>query len=192
MATKNWTKDKFPRKSLNDGSSDFWTASSSGTNEYYYNQTDVLHEPLDVWSDSGGVLLTRGTAGSLNGDEWDYADNDSIGDERIYVRLSDDSDPDTKSAGYMLCTDTYTLIAEATDISPVIVQATLANLESVQTMFKIIKTDDSDNVEFRAKMPVPEANSPLDWTTKMFLNSGDKLKMQADNVDVSVLISGDV
>ena len=192
MATKNWTQDQFARKSLNDGSSDFWTASGSGTNEYYYNQTDVDHEPLEVWSDSGGAQLTRGTAGSLNGGEWDYADNDSIGGNRIYVRLSDGTDPDTKSSGYMLCVDTFTLIDEGAGETPVVVNITLANLASTQAMFKLIKTDSSDNEEFRAKVAAPADNSPVDWTTKLFLNDSDKLKLQCDTVDVSAILSGDV
>lgn len=81
-----------------------WTASGSGTAEYYLE--------LSGGGDPGffdpgimienGQEMTRGTAGSLAAGEWDFADNDSIGGNRIYVRLADDSDPDTKASGYVM------------------------------------------------------------------------------------------
>ena len=43
------------------------------------------------------VDSTEGTMGSLAQGEWDYGDNDTLGYSTIYVRLSDDSDPDTDS-----------------------------------------------------------------------------------------------
>ena len=66
-----------------------WTASGSGTNEYYY-AFDVP-EPTDVLYD--GSSATQGTVGSLTDHQWDYGDNDSLGYNTIYVR-DDSGDPD--------------------------------------------------------------------------------------------------
>ena len=89
-----------PRTSLNDGSSDYWSSSSSGTNEFYYNQGDVSNKPLAVYA--GGMMLTEGTAGSLSPGQWAWGNNDSLGSNTIYVRLSDEVDPDSKTADYLL------------------------------------------------------------------------------------------
>jgi hypothetical protein len=48
-----------------------------------------------------GVAATKGTAGALAAGEWGYADLDGDGFNTIYVRLSDGTDPDTKTAGYI-------------------------------------------------------------------------------------------
>lgn len=89
-----------------------WTASGSGTGEYYLrtaggaNPTGVLTglvEPANVQAD--GTALTASTAGSLTASQWDWADNDSLGYSTIYVRLSDSVDPDTKLDGFVTFTD---------------------------------------------------------------------------------------
>ena len=188
MTTKSWAKADFPRKSLNDGSSDWWTASGSGTNEYYYNQADIVAEPLAVFAD--GIELLRGTAGSLNANEWDFADNDSIGEKRIYVRI-DGSDPDSKAAGYMECSEVFTLIDEGSGKYPVVVGIIFSNLSGQQATVLVYKTAGDDTVEFKAKLEIPGDNSPVDWLTKIFLNELDKLKIQSDTVDVSAILSGD-
>lgn len=83
-----------------------WTASGSGTSEYYYSET--ISEPRSVYGNA--TLLASGTVGSLTAGQWAFADNDSIGESRVYVRLSDSTDPDTKTAGYLQYVDdsTYT------------------------------------------------------------------------------------
>ena len=102
-----------PRKSLNDGASDFWSSSSSGTNEYYYNQGDISTKPLAVYA--GGRLLTEGTPGSLSPGQWGWGNNDSLGSNTIYVRLSDEVDPDSKSADFM-----QTVLAEEGVADPIL------------------------------------------------------------------------
>jgi len=85
-----------------------WVASASGTNEYYYNPA-VNSEPVNVYENA--ATMPKGTPGSLAAGEWGYGDNDSIGGDRVYVRLTDEVDPDTKTLGYMLyrlASGTYT------------------------------------------------------------------------------------
>lgn len=80
-----------------------WTASGSGTNEYYLEASGggdpSLSEPDNVAED--GTNLASGTAGSLAASEWDWADNDTLGFSTVYVRLSDGADPDTKVNGFV-------------------------------------------------------------------------------------------
>ena len=102
-----------PRKSLNDGASDWWSSSSSGTNEFYYNQGDVSTKPLAIYA--GGKLLSEGTPGSLSPGQWGWGNNDSLGSNTIYVRLSDEVDPDSKTADYML-----TVLAEEGVADPIL------------------------------------------------------------------------
>lgn len=89
-----------------------WTASGSGTGEYYLRTAagadpsgvlTGLVEPANV--QANGTALTAGTAGSLTASTWDWADNDTLGYSTIYVRLSDDTDPDTKTDGFVTFTD---------------------------------------------------------------------------------------
>ena len=80
-----------------------WTASGSGTDEYYVELTGggdpSLSEPASVYEDNS--LMTEGTVGSLSTGEWDYGDNDTLGYSTIYVRLADGADPDSKSTDFV-------------------------------------------------------------------------------------------
>lgn len=76
-----------------------WTLSGSGTDEYYLVDTfnasgDALLPPPD-FVDNDGVTIVSGTVGSLAVDEFDFADNDSLGFSTLYVRLTGGADPDT-------------------------------------------------------------------------------------------------
>jgi hypothetical protein len=76
-----------------------WTKSASGTNEYYLpisNTKSFKSKPDDVYEDD--TAMTEGTLGSLNAGEFGWGDNDSLGTATMYVRLSDDTDPDAKFA----------------------------------------------------------------------------------------------
>ena len=78
-----------------------WTASGSGTNEYYVELDGggdpSLTEAKAVTTDGTYVSDTNGTLGSLNAGEWDWGDNDTLGYSTVYVRLDDGADPDTKN-----------------------------------------------------------------------------------------------
>jgi len=83
-----------------------WTLSASGTNEYYCEAAaggdPVLTEPNHVYENDSE--LTVGTMGSLSVSEWGWGDNDTLAFNTVYVRLSDGTDPDTKSSEYVECT----------------------------------------------------------------------------------------
>lgn len=77
-----------------------WTASGSGTNEYYLRTAangnpGFQAKPNNVYVN--GANTTEGTVGSLAANRWGYGDNDSLGYSTLYVRLTDGSDPDTQA-----------------------------------------------------------------------------------------------
>lgn len=106
------TEDNWVPVSLRAGDYQ-WTASGSGTGEFYLEANGGgdpgIAEPGSVYEN--GTAMTVGTVGSLAAGEWDWANNDSLAFTTVYVRLADDADPDSKSAGYV----TGTLIPAAGD-----------------------------------------------------------------------------
>lgn len=82
-----------------------WTASGSGTNEYYCQiaagGNPSLTEAKCGTTDGTFNLDTNGTLGSLNAGEWDWGDNDTLGYSTVYVRLDGGADPDTKATGFV-------------------------------------------------------------------------------------------
>jgi hypothetical protein len=74
-----------------------WTASGSGTNEYYLEALaggdPGVSEPAGLTE--SGTAMSVGTMGSLAAGEWDWGDNDALGYSTVYVRTADGVDPDT-------------------------------------------------------------------------------------------------
>jgi len=81
-----------------DPPDDNWLASGSGTNEYYLVNTASTYQAAkpDAFYISA-VAAVEGAMGSLGISQWDWGDNDALGYDTLYVRLSDGVDPDTKS-----------------------------------------------------------------------------------------------
>jgi len=96
-----------------------WTLSGSGTNEYYVNLvtgTDedtnqdgtpdgvivfdpILSRPEEVLENS--IEIPEGTLGSLTAGQWAFGDNDTLGYDTVYVRLTDNTDPDVKADDFV-------------------------------------------------------------------------------------------
>jgi hypothetical protein len=81
-----------------------WTASGSGTNEYYLRTSangnpGFVAQPDDVYIN--GSSATVGTPGSLAAGRWGYGDNDTLGYSTLYVRLSAGGDPDAQDPGHV-------------------------------------------------------------------------------------------
>jgi len=92
-----WTEYVFIRDDLSSATYK-WTASGSGTNEYYVELTgggdpSLTEPPYLLLEDS---IITAGTLGSLTDHQWAYGDNDTLGYSTIYIR-DDSGDPDTTS-----------------------------------------------------------------------------------------------
>lgn len=93
----NWTKISVRTSAYS------WTASGSGTNEYYLRTAangnpNIGGQPGGVYIN--GTLQAEGTVGSLANLGWDYADNDALGYSTIYIRLNA-GDPDSQAADYV-------------------------------------------------------------------------------------------
>jgi len=188
MALRNWDKPSCPLKSLNDGSSNYWTASSGGTNEYYYNQTDVDEEPFTVTEDS--VAMTKATVGSLDAGEWSWGDNDSIGENRIYVRLSDNVDPDTKASGFIKCSELITAMQVDSGKTAILLSMIISNFGSDATI-DVIFSDSGDTEKIRWRVELSEGNSPFVIDSKMVFANQDKIKIHSSSADVAMFLSGD-
>jgi len=84
-----------------------WILSGSGTGEYYAELSGGGDPSLSgqtgmsVTTDGTTNQDTEGTAGNLNAGEWDWNDIDTLGFLTVYVRLDDDTDPDTKKDGFV-------------------------------------------------------------------------------------------
>jgi len=81
-----------------------WTASGSGTAEYYLEASGGgdpgLPDP-EIMIENGTEMVS-GTLGSLAAGEFGFGDNDSLGFNTVYVRLADDADPDSKADGNVM------------------------------------------------------------------------------------------
>jgi hypothetical protein len=78
-----------------------WTNSPTDTDEYYLELLGggdpELTEPTAVIKDD--EVMTKGTVGALGLNRWAWGDNDSLGFNTIYMRLSGNADPDTLGDG---------------------------------------------------------------------------------------------
>jgi len=184
MAYKNYRLANLNRKSLNDGSSDWWTVSGGGTSEYYYNQADLPLKPLEVYE--GATKLTEGTLGSLASGEWAWGDNDGIGHDCLYVRTTDDADPDSKAAGTMTASAPI-LLYQHNPTLPACVRVVLEvnNPTTPQKDVYEIRTDSSDNVYLKAKIQVPEYDLAAP-KYPVATQPGDKIYIQSAEQQIQV------
>jgi len=75
-----------------------WTKSASGINEYFVTPgVSVL--PSLIYENR--IPIDQGTLGSLAVGEWDYGDNDSLGFDTVYVRLTDEVSPQSKADDFV-------------------------------------------------------------------------------------------
>jgi hypothetical protein len=96
-----------------------WTLSGSGTSEYYLEAAaggnPNINESDDVAENDS--LMTEATVGSLSAGQWDWGNNDTLGFNTIYVRLSDSSDPDGKAADYVEAGYNLTINGQLDDVA---------------------------------------------------------------------------
>lgn len=88
-----------------------WTASGQGTDEYYCESAGGgdpgLNQPDGI--EEAGAAMTAGVPGSLAAGKWGWGDNDALGFNTVYARLSDGADPDGKPEDFIQTADTLTL-----------------------------------------------------------------------------------
>jgi len=189
MTLKNWSLAECPFKSLVDGTSDYWTASGSGTNEYYYNQGDVDEKPKTVEID--GSAATEGTLGSLAAGEWGWGDNDTLGSDTVYVRLSGGGDPDAQSAGHVECSEPVEVLQVTAAKSATITSVKVSNNTTSLVTFDLLDTDSGDTITFPSRyLEVAEGDRLMVRTDIDVFTDEQKLKIHSDAEDVGVKVSG--
>lgn len=185
MALKNWAKQNFDFKSLSDaGVTNKWTVSTVAT-EYYYNQSDLNGLPLEVFESS--VAMTLGVLGALAVGEYALGDNDTLGGDTIYVRLSDSTDPDAGVADLVECTDVFTLITGGAGNEVVLVNTTISNLNNgvaeVQSMAEAtIASGDVYALSYNGKTLISTAMDASPTTAELLaaLTGGDNAATYAE------------
>jgi len=104
--TRDLEWDSYPGRDLSSSRYE-WVASGSGTSEYYLQATGGgdpslprgASQGLEYFNEEGVVSQANHTLGSLASGEAKIGDNDGLGFNTIYVRLSDNSNPNSKVPG---------------------------------------------------------------------------------------------
>lgn len=80
-----------------------WSLSLSGNNEYYVESAGGGDPDIEYpgYVYENGTKIPEGTLEVLNPGEWAWGDSEGLGYDTLYVRLSDDADPDTKAEDYI-------------------------------------------------------------------------------------------
>jgi hypothetical protein len=84
-----------------------WTESVAQSGEYHVELAGggdpSIEDPVNV--QENGTTITEATVGSLAVSQWDYGDNDTLGYNTVYIRLSDTTDPDLQDPDFVTFTD---------------------------------------------------------------------------------------
>jgi len=191
MSLKNKSILTCPLKSISDGSSDFWTVSASGTNEYYYNQSDVPIKPLNV-QENGADMTGEGTLGSLAVGEWAWGDNDTIGNDTIYVRLNSGTpDPDANPADWVKCSEPLLVFQATVALETIILSAVISNTANSTAKTAIVITDSVDIAKAVWLIEVTKEDSIVEVPQKIVLDAEDKLKFMSSLLLVGLFASED-
>lgn len=194
MSLHNFSKDQFALKSLVSGV-DKWVLSGIVTpaDVYYYQPTDVTTKPLAVYINGSKATEITSDVSSLSTGEWIWTDENSLGRNTIYVRLADESSPDSKSDGYVKCTEP--LIINTSTASPevkrLIVGLNISNYDSSNTSnIQIWKEDVSNN--FLAYAWIESSLASLSNSVsnpRTLLKPTDILKAHSERANVSIDIT---
>lgn len=80
-----------------------WKASPANAGEYYFQKlgdaSPGIIQPKALYED--GVEMPAGTIGALAAGQWVWGDNDSLGFDTLYVKVTGGGDPDAKADGWL-------------------------------------------------------------------------------------------
>jgi len=167
-----WTEYELTRDIYTDTDTYKWTASASGSNEYYLELAaggdPSLNTPDAVLLN--GIGITEGTAGALNDHEWDYGDNDSLGWNTIYFA---DATGDPDSSGI--------------DLRSVIIPSMLRNSGGIMAIgtsdgyiYKIDESEYKDHGSMHMRCGL----------RTMYINTMDAIEVQRQSIMASGLMGG--
>jgi hypothetical protein len=175
-------------KSLVSGSENYWTESTTTSGVYYYNQNDLIEKPLAVIA--SGTVLTEGTLGSLSDNEWAWGDQDSINDDRIYVKIPE-GDPDTQADDYVKCSEPKTVFQADSVKETGLRSIFISNYSTTKNASVWIqRTDSLDKVKFKGFIAITQGQSPFSWSDLFNMNTSDKFKIHSSVEEVCVQING--
>lgn len=181
MALKRWAISEFDYTALTS-----WTASGSGTDEYYYSGA-AINEPAYVTVD--GSVATEGALGSLAAGQFGWGDNDTIGHDTVYARLAAGTSPGSTDVYYFI-TDTQTLLTAATDEETILLHMMINNYSSDDASVTVEHTDGSDTL-FQYDLDLLSTDSPFSLDAKIVLEPSDTIQVTSDVPEVCVIASGD-
>ncbi|RMD45318.1 MAG: hypothetical protein D6834_03770 [Aquificota bacterium] len=185
MSLKSYKIKSFPRKQLNN-----WQLSGQGTNEYYYTGFDILFKPLKVLENNS--YMDEKPIGSLQPGQFGWGNNDALGKDTVYVRLTDNSDPNTKPNGYILACTEYLLCQKPADVDEfIIVSMETSNKHpSMTSEVKEIRTDDNA-VEYFSKLKVMPENEFIIEKYPYVLENTERIYIQSELEEVCIVATID-
>lgn len=183
MTLKRYTAADFPLTSLAGGGAD-WTNTAGA--EYRYDGALVVFEPLRIVLN--GSTAAKGTVGALAAGEWGWDD----ATQTLHVRLSDDTDPDTKPAGYVQGSTLHLLLTVPAGKTLIGLSLLINNNEETENVNTIVLVRDALDVALAA-IPTTVKNSDgvLALQEKLILQAEDKMLMMSSHPNVSVWLSCD-
>lgn len=105
LSASGFATTSFPLISLSDGVANQWVNSGTTSGEYYCAAANAPEfKPSKVFA--GGAELAESTLGSLAAGQWAWGDQDTMGVDRIYVKLAA-GDPDGQAANYLQCGESH-------------------------------------------------------------------------------------
>ena len=118
MGIDYWIVDQDPETVVIRNAAYKWTESPSQAGEYYLELVGGgdpgLVDPANVREVIAAVRtnMSGGTVGNLAPGQWDFGDNDSLGFDTIYVKLTAVTDPDVQDEGHVTLEEPWIATAE--------------------------------------------------------------------------------
>lgn len=161
---------------------------------YYYSVDDLLEKPLAVYINGSKATENTGTdVTALSTGEWIWGDENGLGRNTIYIRLVDESSPDSKTDNYVQCSQPIEVDLTITDTKKLVINLTVSNYDnSSSANIRISKEDSGDNFISYVYLNSSLSNNNVEYEkANVILNSTDKMKVHSDieNVSADITVS---
>lgn len=190
MNLKNWS-GKTEKTSLVDGSTDLWTQSDNDSAEYYYSGdgSPLSEKPIAVYID--GEKAPEEDVGSLSQGAWGWGDKDSIDEDRLYVRISGDGDPDSEAEDYVQSIAHVDVVTVAGTKTALLFSVEICHDETSEQTLDIVRlASDGETEKLRTTYDVP-ANYAITPVRSAVLEADEILRLEAKFAGAQVFASGD-
>jgi len=185
MALQSWSLKELDLLSLRYAPSQ-WTREGT-TNEYWWSASILSKKPWEVLL--GGTVVDEGAVGSLTARTWGW----DSGNNRLYVRLSDNTNPDTKDEHFVSAnTGLATTLLDSGTSTVILLSLLISNPTNKSAQIIVKTTDFDDEDKFVFILDLNAGDSPFALDTKLVVHGGDKVKILSDNYKINVYASGDI